>query len=171
LRPGKSIKKTFGYLKESERAQSDAMLLQVGRVVVELSNVENVLGFMYGMLGDGPAGERWQYFATKTHGLKQRLKLVNKAVKAKCPAEHMPLWEAGHRKLSGTRTARNRVAHLGMRQLFTSDRKLTGVELRPPWYLGSGAARALKTTDVRQIADGLVEAKADLWKFINTIAR
>lgn len=169
MKSGSSIKKTFGHLKKSERAQSDAMLLQVGRVVVELSNVENVLGFMYGMLGDGPPGERWRYFAT-TYGLQHRLKIVNKAVKASCPAEHLPLWEAARRKLTATSTARNRIAHLGMRQLFTSDRKLTGVELRPPWYLGTGAVRALRTTDVQKIADGLVEAKADLWEFINTIA-
>jgi hypothetical protein len=146
------------------------MLLQVGRVVVELSNVENVLEFMYGMLGDRPPGERWQYFATKTRNFQHRLKIVSKAVKAACPPEHLPLWEAAHRKLSGTRTVRNRVAHLGMRQLFTFDRKLFGVELRSPWYLGNGAARALKIADVRQTADELVEAKADLWEFINTIA-
>ena len=58
-----------------------------------------------------------------------------------------------------------------MRRLFTSDQKMLGVELRPPWYLGNAAPRALKVADVRQAADELVEAKADLWEFINTIAR
>jgi hypothetical protein len=170
LKPRKIIRKTFGYLKKSERAQSDAMLLQVGRVVVELSNVEHVLGFMYGMLGDGPPGDRWHDFATKPRNFQERLKLVNKAVKAGCPPEHLPLWEAAHLKLSGSRSVRNRVAHLGMRQLFTSDRKLFDVELRPPWYLGNAAPQALKVAEVRKAADELVEAKADLWNFINTIA-
>jgi hypothetical protein len=169
LKPRKTITKTFGYLKKKERALSDAMLLQVGRVVVELSNVEHILGFMYGMLGDDPP-VRWQYFATKPPNFQTRLKLVNKAVKVKCPSEHLPLWQAVYLKLSGGRSARNRVAHLGMHQLFTADRKLFGVELRPPWYLGNGAARALKIADVRQTADELVEAKADLWDFINAIA-
>jgi hypothetical protein len=170
LKLRKTTRKTFGYLKKSERVRSDAMLLQVGRVVVELSNVQNLLGFIYGMLGEGPPGERWQHFATKTRNFQHRLKLVNKAVKAACPPEHLPLWEAAHRKLSGTRSLRNRVAHLGMRQLFTSDQKLLGVELRPPWYLGDGEPRALRVADIRQAADELVGAKADLWDFINKIA-
>ena len=76
LKPRKTIRTTFGYLKKNERAQSDAMLLQVGRVVVELSNVEHVLGFMYGMLGEGPPGERWRYFSSKTRNFQERLKLV-----------------------------------------------------------------------------------------------
>ncbi|WMT71578.1 hypothetical protein [Bradyrhizobium sp. Ash2021] len=171
MKPGKTIRETFGYLKKNERARSDAMMLQVGRVVVELSNVEHVLGFMYGMLGDGPPGERWQYFATKSPNFQARLKLLNQAVKAACPPERLPLWEAAHLKLSGSRSVRNRVAHYGVRQLFTSDRKLFGVELRPPWYLGNAARRALKIADVRQAADELVGATADLWDFINKIAR
>jgi hypothetical protein len=170
LKPRTTIRKTFGYLKKNERAQSDAMLLQVGRVVVELSNVEHVLGFIYGMLGDGPPGERWQYFATRPRSFQERLKLANKAVKAACPPEHLPLWETACLKLSSSRSVRNRVAHLGMRRLFTSDRKLFGVELRPPWYLGNAAQKGLKVAEVRQAADKLVDAKADLWNFINTIA-
>jgi hypothetical protein len=166
----KTIRHTFGYLNKHERGQTDAMLLQVGRVVVELSNVDHVLGFMYGMLGGEKAGERWRAYSEMRH-FETRLKAVNRTVRTVCEPEQLRLWNSAYEKLTNSRPMRNRVAHLGMRRMFKHDRKNLGVELRPPWYLPGAAERALTTVEVRAAADLLVDAKADLWDFINTIAR
>jgi hypothetical protein len=170
VRSRKAIRETFGDLKKSERAASDALLLQVGRVVVELSNVDHVLGFMYGMLGEGAPGERWRSYA-KIRSFEKKLELVNDAVKAICDAEKLALWQSAYQKLSNNRPQRNLVAHFGMRRLFTSDRRDLGVELTPPWYLPRARHRSLKLADVKRAANQIHDAKADLWDFINTIAR
>jgi hypothetical protein len=145
------------------------MLLQVGRVVVELSNIDHVLGFMYGILGDGAPGERWKAYS-EIWNFEQRLKAVNRAVLENNKPEQLVLWHSAYKKLTNSRPLRNRVAHLGMRRMFTSDRKNLGIELRPAWYLPDSAKRALKMVEVKRIADQLVDAKLDLWKFINSVA-
>jgi hypothetical protein len=146
------------------------MLLQGGRVMVELSNVDHVLGFIYGVLGDGPPGERWQVYS-KMRTFDQRLKAINRAVLEKVTPAQLELWRKAYGMLTNSRKFRNRVAHLGMRRMVTSDRKNLGVELQAPWYLPRPPGSSLKIADVRNAADLLLEAKADLWTFINTVAR
>jgi hypothetical protein len=146
------------------------MLLQVGRVVVELSNVDHVLGFIYGMLGEGPPDDRWRAYSS-LRGFQKRLEAVNRAVSQRVKLEQSELWRAAYGKLKEGRIFRNQVAHFGMRRMFTSDSRNLGVELRPPWYLPNSAEEALKITGVKHAADQLVDAKADLWDFINSVAR
>jgi hypothetical protein len=138
--------------------------------MVGLSNVDHVLGFIYGMLGDGRPGDRWRaYSDIRTFG--ERLKAADLEVRELVEPEHFELWRKAHEKLTNSKTLRNWVAHLGMRRMFTSDRKNLGVELQPAWYLPRPPGSSLKIADIRNAADLLLEAKADLWDFINTIAR
>jgi hypothetical protein len=101
----------------------------------------------------------------------ERLKAVNRAVREMVTPAQFELWRKAYLKLTDGKTFRNRIAHLGMRRMFTSDRKNLGVELQAPWYLPRRPGSSLKIADVRGAADLLLEAKADLWAFINIVAR
>jgi hypothetical protein len=47
MKSPEAIRTTFRNLKANEQKSSDALLVQVGRVVTELTNLDHVLGFMF----------------------------------------------------------------------------------------------------------------------------
>ena len=147
------IREGLHQLSKAEQAQTDALLLQVGKIVVTQSNIENTLALIVFLLCRSMRFVKAMDYFYSVYGFEKRLELTDFLMQKDGPQELLDDWAIIVESLSKHRVTRNLVAHQGISYSINEDRTLQGL-LSPPWMRrNKSKGRELTVADLRRSAD------------------
>lgn len=101
---------------------SNALIFEVGRVVVMQSTIDKWLRYAFATLNDGimePEESAERYYSFRNFN--DRLKLVDAAIKMLATRAEQAEWSRIHTELHEQKAVRNKVAHLGLSYIGAGD--------------------------------------------------
>lgn len=142
------------------------ILLEVGRAIVALSNIENWISTIY-----------YDYCETSTticmpvffeqSGIDKRIKLTSLIIEMKAEDPHKDQWHKIIARLEKPRAVRNFIAHYGMSVDPFKDEPIA--YLHPPWLKigrdGTRSGRSVGLAEVKAAADALGKIEGELEAF------
>jgi hypothetical protein len=150
----REIREGLLVLSKAEQAQNDALLLQVGRIVVTQSNIENTLALVVMMLCRATRFANAVNFYS-VHGFENRLELTNFLMRKDGPRDLLDDWKEIYEGVRRHKKVRNLAAHQGITYSMSEDSTLSAV-LAPPWIkLRNKKATRLSTADLKRFGDDL----------------
>jgi hypothetical protein len=171
----------MGYLDEMDRrvgarrrAENRAkrkILLEVGRAIVALSNIENRVSTIYHDYCDTSTTLCMPIFFEQ-NDIKKRVKLTNLIVEMCAEKQHKERWKKIIGGLEGPRAVRNFVAHCGV-SVNTLRTDVPVAYLHPPWLKigkdGNRTGRVVALSEVKAAADALEHIGDELEAFWNDL--
>ena len=157
---------------EGLEQQNDAAELykQVGRVVVTLSNIENLMAMVFVIVSHNLTTEEASAIFDSYQSFDQKFKLVGYAIQQNDLGNEHEEWEKLSKRLQGQKLVRNLVAHQRMQFKQTDGGKHKPV-LTAHWFKKTGRRkRDLETLNVKAAGDELEAIHADMWEFIRGLS-
>lgn len=140
---------------------------EVGRAIVHLSDIENLLASIFHSLVRPKAPSPSMKIFYDQGGFEKKMKLVDYIFHLEGSKEELERWKNIAAKLEEHRVVRNLIAHYGM-YIDSADRDgRVDVVLHPPWLKGRPDRKRtyLRLAEVRATASALDKIRADLEKF------
>ena len=140
---------------------------EVGRAIVHLSDIENLLASLFHalVLPKAPSPSMELFYDQGT--FEKKMKLVDFIFHLEGSKEELERWRKIAAQLDAHRGARNLIAHYGM-YVDSPDRNgRVDVLLHPPWLKGKPENKKpyLRLAEIRATASALDKIRADLAKF------
>jgi hypothetical protein len=151
--------------------ESRQVFEEVGRAIVHLSDIENLLASIFHSLVLLKAPSPSMEIFYDQGGFEKKMKLVDYIFHLEGSKEELERWKKIAAELEEHRAARNLIAHYGM-YIDSPDRDgRVDVVLHPPWLKGrpDRKGKYLRLAEVRATASALDKIRADLAKFDNDI--
>jgi hypothetical protein len=148
----------------------EGLYKEVGRAIVALSNIENLMAMAFISVTQGMTREEAAELFYSYRDFDQKFKLVSYAIRQNDFGDEFAAWERLSEKLQQHKFVRNLAAHQGMQfkeDNTSGDRK---VILKAPWFKKRSKAKELEILDVKKSADGLEAIQMEMWEFIKNLA-
>ena len=152
---------------QQQLEDKNELFKQVGRAIVTLSNIENLMAMAFISVTQGmKAAEAAELFYSY-QTLDQKFKLVGYAIQQNDLGDEYDAWQTLSRRLQGQRFVRNLVAHQGMTFKQTAGGGRRKIVLSAPWFRKKKSGKELEIPDVKAAADELEAIHAAMWEFIH----
>lgn len=149
-----------------EQEDKNELFRQVGRAIVTLSNIENLMAMAFISVTQGmTAAEAGEFFYGQ-QTFEQKFKLVGYAIQQNDWGDEFAAWEVLSKRLQEQKLVRNLVAHQGMHFKQSGSSGKRKVILTAPWFKKKGRGKELELLDVKTAADKLESIHAEMWEFI-----
>lgn len=149
----------------TDRRTRNELFKQVGRIVVTLSEIENLMAAAFFCVSQGMTIDEAKALFYSYRGFEQQFKLVGYAIAQNDWGGELDTWNKLARRLENQRFVRNFAAHnqLSFREDKKSGKRIATLATSE---FKSGVRKEIDAIDLRKAADGLSEIEADLHLFV-----
>lgn len=145
------------------------LLHEVGRAIVHLSNIEELLAMVFAVLSVPVATEVATELFHDQGAFDKKLKLTNYMVLHRGRSHELTSWAAVYSRLQNHRGVRNLIAHQGLFQNPPDAHGQVSVALRPAWFKKKGG-KHLKASEIKSTADELDKIRLEIWDLVKSLS-
>jgi hypothetical protein len=160
-------------LEKIERGEEEAakgeLFKEVGRAIVMLSNIEELLAVVFMIVSNKISQSEAANLFYGFNTFEQRFRLVGYAVAHNDWGGELEAWNRFSHRLSEKKSVRNLLAHQGLLMKKPTDGGSLSLSLTPPRYMSGRKGRMLELKEIKRAADDLEELHKELWSFIRSL--